>query len=117
MPIQPRRVHLPYEMRVPRLPDAAGSIFTRSSASQTPRGESGLASASACTTIMAKSRDLGMQTFDQSLFELYEADKITYEDALRNADSVNELRLRVKLEGKDAKRRDIMSGLDHLNIV
>ena len=71
----------------------------------------------ALKSIMAKSQDLGMQTFDQSLFDLYEADKITYEDALRNADSVNELRLRVKLEGKDAKRRDIMSGLDHLNIV
>jgi twitching motility protein PilU len=67
--------------------------------------------------IMKRSRELGMQTFDQALFDLYEADQITYEDALRNADSVNELRLRIKLEGKDAKRRDVMSGLDHLNIV
>jgi twitching motility protein PilU len=43
--------------------------------------------------IMKKSRELGMQTFDQSLFELYEAGLITYEDALRNADSLNDLRL------------------------
>ena len=42
---------------------------------------------------MTRSTRLGMQTFDQSLFDLYEAGKITYEDALRNADSVNELRL------------------------
>lgn len=52
--------------------------------------------------IMAKSRELGMQTFDQCLFELYENREITYEEALRNADSKNELRLRIKLEGKDA---------------
>ncbi len=49
---------------------------------------------------MAKSREQGMQTFDQALFELYDAGRISYEDALRNADSVNELRLRVKLNGK-----------------
>lgn len=52
--------------------------------------------------IMAKSRELGMQTFDQCIFDLYEAGEITYEEALRNADSKNELRLRIKLEGKDA---------------
>ena len=68
-------------------------------------------------SIMAKSRELGMQTFDQALFDLYEAGHITYEDALRNADSMNELRLAIKLQGKDAKDRDMMSGLDHLNIV
>jgi len=50
--------------------------------------------------IMAKSRDLGMQTFDQALFDLYMADTISAEDALRNADSFNDLRLRMKLEGK-----------------
>ncbi len=49
--------------------------------------------------VMARSNRLGMKTFDQSLFELYEAGFISYEDALRNADSKNELRLRVKLEG------------------
>jgi len=67
--------------------------------------------------IMAKSRELGMQTFDQHLFELYEAGQISYEDALRNADSVNELRLMIKLQGAEAKSRDIMSGIEHLNIV
>jgi len=50
--------------------------------------------------IMAKSRELGMQTFDQALFELYEAGEISYEDALRQADSQNELRLKIKLESK-----------------
>ena len=68
-------------------------------------------------TIMAKSRELGMQTFDQHLFDLYEAGQISYEDALRNADSVNELRLMIKLNSKDAKEKDMMSGIEHLNIV
>ena len=67
--------------------------------------------------IMAKSRELGMQTFDQALFELYEAGTITYEDAMRNADSMNELRLQIKLHGKEAKDRDMLSSVDHLNIV
>jgi twitching motility protein PilU len=65
---------------------------------------------------MAQSNELGMKTFDQALFDLYEADQITYEDALRNADSMNELRLRIKLEGKAAKDKDVMEGLDHLQI-
>lgn len=51
---------------------------------------------------MGKSREQGMQTFDQALFDLYEQGLITYEDALRNADSVNELRLSIKLRGKAA---------------
>ena len=67
--------------------------------------------------IMAKSRDLGMQTFDQALFDLFEAGQISYEDAIRNADSMNELRLQIKLNGKDAQDRDMTAGLDHLNIV
>ncbi len=50
--------------------------------------------------IMAKSTRLGMQTFDQALFQLYEEATITYEEAMRNADSKNELRLRIKLESK-----------------
>jgi twitching motility protein PilU len=50
--------------------------------------------------IMARSNRLGMKTFDQALFELYEQGLVSYEDALRNADSKNELRLRVKLESK-----------------
>jgi len=67
--------------------------------------------------LMKKSRELGMQTFDQSLFDLYEADKISYEDALRNADSVNDLRLQIKLHGKAAKDRDLSAGLQGLDIV
>ena len=50
--------------------------------------------------IMAKSTRLGMQTFDQSLYSLYEDSVISYEEAMRNADSKNELRLRIKLESK-----------------
>jgi twitching motility protein PilU len=50
--------------------------------------------------VMARSTRMGMKTFDQALFELYEAGFIAYEDALRNADSKNELRLRVKLDSK-----------------
>ncbi len=67
--------------------------------------------------IMKKSRELGMQTFDQALFDLYESGNISYEDAMRNADSMNELRLAIKLHGHEAKEKDIMSGIDHLNIV
>ncbi|AMO98638.1 twitching motility family protein [Collimonas arenae] len=67
--------------------------------------------------IMKKSRELGMQTFDQALFDLYEDDKITYEDALRNADSINDLRLSIKLRGKEAKDRDLAAGTEHLGIV
>ena len=67
--------------------------------------------------VMAKSRELGMQTFDQALFDLHEAGVISYEDALRNADSMNDLRLKIKLSGKDAKDRDVMSGIEHLDIL
>jgi len=67
--------------------------------------------------IMKKSREQGMQTFDQSLFDLYEADKISYEDALRNADSVNELRLAIMLQGKDAKNRNLIAGTENLGIM
>ena len=67
--------------------------------------------------IMKKSRELGMQTFDQALFDLYEGGLISYEDAMRNADSMNELRLAIKLHGHEAKEKDMLTGLDHLNIV
>jgi twitching motility protein PilU len=50
--------------------------------------------------IMAKSTRLGMQTFDQALFDLYEESSISFEEAMRNADSKNELRLRIKLQSK-----------------
>jgi len=66
--------------------------------------------------IMKKSKELGMQTFDMALFELYEAGKISYENALRNADSVNELRLKIKLESNEAKSQDLNSGIAHLEI-
>lgn len=56
--------------------------------------------------VMAKSTAQGMCTFDQYLYELYEQDQISYEEALRNADSKNELRLRIKLESAKASRRD-----------
>lgn len=49
--------------------------------------------------IMTKSRELGMQTFDQALFDLYNEGAISYDEALRNADSLNELRLQIKLKG------------------
>ena len=68
-------------------------------------------------SIMGKSRELGMQTFDQHLFDLYESGDISYEDALRNADSMNELRLNIKLNSKGAKDRDAMTGIEHLNLV
>jgi len=67
--------------------------------------------------IMKRSRELGMQTFDQALYELYEAGTISYEDALRNADSLNDLRLQIKLHGQEAKDRNVMSGIEHLGIV
>jgi twitching motility protein PilU len=67
--------------------------------------------------LMKRSKEMGMQTFDMALFDLYEADSITYEDALRNADSVNDLRLKIKLESKNAGARDLGGGLDHLEIV
>jgi twitching motility protein PilU len=62
--------------------------------------------------IMKKSRELGMQTFDQALFDLYEAGRIGYEDALRFADSTNEVRLNIKLNGKEAKGKELMSNLE-----
>jgi twitching motility protein PilU len=67
--------------------------------------------------IMSKSRELGMQTFDQALFDLFEAGQISYEDALRNADSLNDLRLKIKLHSNEAKGKDLLTGLDHLDIV
>ena len=66
--------------------------------------------------VMGKSRELGMQTFDQSLFDLYEEGKIAYEEALKNADSVNDLRLRIKLESKSNQDRNVLSGTEHLRM-
>ena len=67
--------------------------------------------------IMKKSRELGMQTFDQALFDLFEAGRISYEDALRFADSTNEVRLNIKLNSKMAKEKDLNKGIEHLDIV
>jgi len=67
-------------------------------------------------TVMAGSRELGMQTFDQSLFDLFEADAISYEEALKNADSVNDLRLKIKLDSKHSINRNVMSGASHLQM-
>ena len=67
--------------------------------------------------IMKKSRNLGMQTFDQALFDLYEKHAISYEDALRNADSVNDLRLQIKLHSKRAHNPDLAAGTENFAIV
>jgi len=61
--------------------------------------------------VMSRSNRIGMKTFDQALYELYEAGGISYEDALRNADSKNELRLKIKLESKrESKLADEAGG-------
>jgi twitching motility protein PilU len=67
--------------------------------------------------LMKRSREVGMQTFDQALFDLYENHSISYEEALRNADSVNDLRLQLKLNGKRNRSSDLNSGTEHLKIV
>ena len=56
--------------------------------------------------VMKRSRELGMQTFDQALFDLYEIGEITYRDAIKHADSPNDLRLLIKLESKSANKID-----------
>jgi twitching motility protein PilU len=62
--------------------------------------------------VMSRSTRLGMNTFDQALYDLYERGTISYEDAMRNADSKNELRLRIKLESKrETKQVDDDGGL------
>ena len=60
---------------------------------------------------------MGMQTFDQALFNAFEANIISLEDALRNADSLNDLRLQIKLYSQRAKTRDLAAGTEHLTIV
>jgi twitching motility protein PilU len=67
--------------------------------------------------IMKKSRNLGMQTFDQALFDMYEANDITFEDALRNADSVNDLRLQIKLNSARGKSTDLSAGTENFAIM
>jgi twitching motility protein PilU len=67
--------------------------------------------------LMKRSRELGMQTFDQALFDLYESNLVTYEDSLRNADSVNDLRLQIKLHSQRARSSDLSAGTEHLQIM
>ncbi|MBI5429698.1 MAG: PilT/PilU family type 4a pilus ATPase [Nitrosomonadales bacterium] len=66
--------------------------------------------------VMSKSRELGMETFDGALFKLYEDEKISYEEALKNADSVNDLRLRIKLESRLTQNRDVMAGTENMKL-
>ncbi len=68
-------------------------------------------------SVMKKSRELGMQTFDQALFDLFESGKISYEDTLRNADSVNDLRLQIKLNSQRVKSLDLSAGTENFAIV
>jgi twitching motility protein PilU len=67
--------------------------------------------------VMKRSRELGMQTFDMALFDLYEAGLITFEDALRSADSMNELRLKIKLESAEATEGDAFGDTQGLALV
>jgi twitching motility protein PilU len=67
--------------------------------------------------VMKKSRNLGMQTFDQALFDAFEANLITYEDALRNADSLNDLRLQIKLNSLRSRSQDLGAGTENFAIV
>ena len=66
--------------------------------------------------IIKRSREQGMQTFDQALFDLYEQNRVTLADALRYADSVNDLRLNIKLNSRRGQR-DVYAGTEHLGIV
>ncbi len=67
--------------------------------------------------VMKKSRQMGMQTFDQALFDAFESNMISYEDALRNADSVNDLRLQIKLNSQRIKRQDLAAGTENMTLV
>ncbi|MDR2926512.1 MAG: PilT/PilU family type 4a pilus ATPase [Azoarcus sp.] len=67
--------------------------------------------------VMKRSREEGMQTFDQALFDLYEAELVTFEDALRNADSVNDLRLQIKLNSKHSDPAALTDNVRNLGIV
>lgn len=66
--------------------------------------------------LIAKSREQGMRTFDQALFDLIEARQITVQEGMRHADSQNDLRLKLKLESRFAKDNDFFSGLDNMAI-
>jgi len=67
--------------------------------------------------VMTKSRNIGMQTFDQALYDAFEANLISYDEAIRNADSANDLRLHIKLNSQRAKTLDLAAGTEHMSIV
>ncbi len=67
--------------------------------------------------VIAKSRELGMLTFDQALFDLHEAGSISYEEAIRNADSVNDVRLKIKLDSKMNRGIELGHGLQGLDVI
>ena len=67
--------------------------------------------------VMKRSRDIGMQTFDQALFDAFEEGTISYQDALRNADSQNDLRLQIKLHSQRAATTDLAAGTEHLAVM
>ena len=66
---------------------------------------------------MKKSREVGMQTFDQALYDAFEARLISYEEALRNADSQNDLKLNIKLNSQRARSADLSAGTEHLTLI
>ncbi len=66
--------------------------------------------------LMKRSREHGMQTFDQALFDLYESGQISYEEALRNADSVNDLRIEIKLNSKRGRARDLLADAEGISL-
>jgi len=66
---------------------------------------------------MKRSREVGMQTFDQALFDAFEAHLIRYEEAIRNADSQNDLRLAIKLNSQRARSADLAAGTEHLTLL
>ena len=67
--------------------------------------------------LMKRSRELGMQTFDQALFDIYEAGLASYEDVLRNADSINDLRLQIKLNSKRGGQTNLAKGTEHMRVM
>lgn len=67
--------------------------------------------------LMQRSREQGMVTFDQSLFDLYEEGEISYQDALRLADSANEVRLLIKLHGTRDRGAELDAGLEGITLV
>ena len=66
---------------------------------------------------MRRSREVGMQTFDQALFDAFKANIISYEEAIRNADSQNDLKLNIKLNSQRARNTDLSAGTEHLSLL